>query len=73
MKGKTIWQLNGIVFMTDRLQHELNSLYGRITSRLYKYADDTKENVIEAICNELQCKTMTMKRYKELNDNLKVA
>ena len=70
MKGKTIWQLNGIVFMTDRLQHELNSLYGRITSRLYKYADDTKENVIEAICNELQCKTMTMKQYKELNDKL---
>jgi len=68
MNGKTIWQLNGIVFMTDRLQHELNSLYGRIASRLYKYAEDTKENIIEAICDEIGCKSMTMKQYKEVNN-----
>ena len=73
MNGKTIWQLNGTVFLTDKLEHELISLYGRITSKLYKYADDTKENVIEAICDELQCKSMTMKQYKGLNDNLKAA
>ena len=73
MNGKTIWQLNGIVFMTDKLEHELISLYGRITSKLYKYAEDTKENIVDAICDELQCKSMTMKQYKELNNKLKVA
>ena len=66
MSGVTIGQLKDFVFMVDVPEKYLQSVYYKVKDFMYKYAEDTKENIAQGICDELGCNMMAISEYNSL-------
>ena len=63
-----IKQLKGVVVITEKKEHEVIDLYWKIKKNIFRWADDTQENVIE----ELKYYGLQIMPIREYN-RLKVA